>query len=294
MKSAGFYIFFVFNYIITLLPLRVLYLLSDFFFILIYYITGYRRRVVEQNLRNAFPEKSPEELKKIEIGFYKHLCDIIVETLKAVHMSPEEISKRFYAGELSDLETLYREGRDIVTLCSHYNNWEWFSATQMATPYKIITIYKPLINKYFDRFILSLRTKYGVTATPMQNILRELVRSRKENVRTMSGFIADQTPPRGDNSYWTTFLNQETGFFRGAEKIAVKYDMPVIFVNIVKVRRGYYKLEHKVITEHPKGEAPDYIISCYAEMLEEVIRSKPEYWLWSHRRWKYKKPIGNA
>ncbi len=209
-------------------------------------------------------------------------------------MSPGEISKRFNAGELSAIEASYREGRDIVTLCSHYNNWEWFSALQMASTYKIVTIYKPLNNKFFDKFILSLRTKYGVTATPMQNILRELVKSRQENVRTMSGFIADQSPQRGDKSYWTTFLNQETGFFRGAEKIAVKYDLPVVFVNIVKVRRGYYKLVFKVITEHPKEEAPDFITSRYAELLEEVIRSKPEYWLWSHRRWKYKKPLENA
>jgi KDO2-lipid IV(A) lauroyltransferase len=294
MKRAGFYIFFVFNYIITLLPLRVLYLLSDFFYIVIYYIAGYRRRVVEQNLRNAFPEKSPEELRKIEKGFYRHLCDIIVETLKITHMSPEEISRRFNPGDISAVERLYREGRDIVALCSHYNNWEWYAAIQLATSHKITTIYKPLTNKYFDRFILGLRTKYGVTATPMQNILRELVRFRQENVRTMSGFIADQTPPRGDKSYWTTFLNQETGFFRGAEKIAVKYDMPVVFVNIVKVRRGYYTLVYKVITEHPKDEAPDYITSRYAELLEEVIRSKPEFWLWSHRRWKYKKNLENG
>ncbi|MDZ7635739.1 MAG: hypothetical protein U5L72_15410 [Bacteroidales bacterium] len=160
-----------------------------------YHVLGYRRRVVEQNLRNAFPEKSPEALKEIETGFYRHLCDIIVETLKAEHMSPKEISRRFNAGVLSDLDHLYREGRDIVALCSHYNNWEWFSATQLATSYKIITIYKPLKNKYFDQFLLGLRTKYGVTATPMQNIIRDLVKSRNENVRTMSGFIADQTPP---------------------------------------------------------------------------------------------------
>jgi len=242
MKRTGFYIFLSFNYLITLLPLRVLYLLSDLFYVVIYYFIGYRRRVVEKNLRNAFPEKSPVELQKIEKGFYRHLCDIIVETLKITHMSPEAISRRFDTGDTSVVDRLYREGRDIVALCSHYNNWEWYAAIQLAMSHKILTIYKPLTNKYFDRFILGLRTKYGVTATPMQNILRELVRYRKENVRTMSGFIADQTPPPGDNAYWTTFLNQETGFFRGAEKIAVKYDIPVILVNIVKVRRGYYKL----------------------------------------------------
>lgn len=293
MKRAGFYVFFLFAYIITLLPFRVLYLLSDLIFIVIYHLIGYRREVVEKNLKNTFPEKSPEELNMIGRGFYRHLCDLIVETLKIMHMSPADISRRFDTGVLAQYDYLYREGKDIVALCGHYNNWEWFSAIQISTSFKIITIYKPLKNKYFDRYILNLRTKYGTTATPMQNILRELVRYRKENIRTISGFLADQTPPQDENAYWTTFLNQETGFFRGAEKIAVKYDMPVIFVYPVKIRRGYYKLETKVIAEHPKDEAPEYITSRYSEILEELIRSKPEYWLWSHRRWKYKRPLKN-
>jgi len=293
MKRAGFYIFFLFAYIITLLPFRVLYLLSDVIYILIYHLIGYRREVVEKNLKNAFPDKSPEELNMIGKGFYRHLCDLIVETLKIMQMSPAAISRRFDTGTLSQFDYLYREGRDIVALCGHYNNWEWFSAIQISASFQIITIYKPLKNRYFDRFILNLRTKYGTIATPMQNILRELVRCRKENIRTISGFLADQTPPPDENAYWTTFLNQETGFFRGAEKIAVKYDMPVIFVYPVKTGRGYYKLEAKVISEHPKDEAPDYITSRYSEILEELIRSKPEYWLWSHRRWKHKRPLKN-
>jgi len=293
MKRAGFYIFFVFAYIITLLPFRVLYLLSDVIYILIYHLIGYRREVVEKNLKNAFPDKSPEELNMIGKGFYRHLCDLIVETLKIMQMSPAAISRRFDTGTLSQFDYLYREGKDIVALCGHYNNWEWFAAIQISASFQIITIYKPLKNRYFDRFILNLRTKYGTIATPMQNILRELVRCRKENIRTISGFLADQTPPPDENAYWTTFLNQETGFFRGAEKIAVKYDMPVIFVYPVKTGRGYYKLEAKVISEHPKDEAPDQITSRYSEILEELIRSKPEYWLWSHRRWKHKRPLKN-
>jgi KDO2-lipid IV(A) lauroyltransferase len=163
----------------------------------------------------------------------------------------------------------------------------------MDVPYKVITIYKPLKNKYFDQFIFKLRSKYGLVVTPMHQIIRDLVKCRSENVRTLSGFVGDQTPPPNENAYWTTFLNQETGFYRGAEKVALKYDMAVIFMNIVKVKRGYYNIECKLMTEQPREEAPDSIISRYAEMLEEVIREKPEYWLWSHRRWKHKKPVKN-
>jgi KDO2-lipid IV(A) lauroyltransferase len=293
MKAIGFYIFFVINYLITLLPLRVLYLFSDLFYLVLYYLAGYRRKVVAANLRNAFPEKSEAERKKIECRFYRHLCDLFVETLKATHMSPEQISRRFAVRDLSGVDRMYREGKSVIALCSHYNNWEWFSAVPLITPFRILTVYKPLKNKYFDQFILNLRTKFGILASPMQNILRDLVKFRNEKILTMSGFIADQTPPPDEYAYWTTFLNQETGFFRGAGKLAVKYDMPVIFVNITKMKRGYYEVAFELMTEHPGKEAPDFITSRYAEMLEAVIREKPEYWLWSHRRWKHKKPFKN-
>jgi len=291
MKAIGFYIFFGINYLITLLPLRVLYLFSDFFYLVMYYIAGYRRKVVAANLRNAFPEKSEAERKEIERRFYKHLCDLFVETLKITHMSPGQISRRIIVRDLSGVDRLYSEGKSLIALTSHYNNWEWFSAVPLVIPYKVLSIYKPLTNKYFDQFILSLRTKFGMLVSPMQNILRDLIKYRNEKILTISGFIADQTPPPDEHAYWTTFLNQETGFFRGAEKLAVKYDIPVIFVNTTKIKRGYYEVAFEIITDHPVKEAPGFITSRYAEMLEGVIKEKPEYWLWSHRRWKYKKPL---
>ncbi len=208
-------------------------------------------------------------------------------------MSPGQISRRFAVRDLAGVDRLYREGRSVIGLCSHYNNWEWFSAVQLVTPFRVLTVYKPLKNEYFDQFILKLRTKFGTWASPMQNILRDLLKFRNEKILTMSGFIADQTPPPDEHAYWTTFLNQETGFFRGAEKLAVKYDMPVIFVSIAKIKRGYYEVAFELMTDHPGKEAPDFITSRYAELLEAVIREKPEYWLWSHRRWKYKKPVKN-
>jgi len=291
MKAAGYYFFFGINYLITLLPLRVLYLFSDLFYLVMYYVAGYRRKVVAANLRNSFPEKSEAERKEIERRFYKHLCDLIVETLKVTHMSPGQISRRLIVRDLSGVDRLYSEGKSLIALTSHYNNWEWFSAVPLVIPYKVLSIYKPLTNKYFDQFILSLRTKFGMLVSPMQNILRDLIKYRNEKILTISGFIADQTPPPDEHAYWTTFLNQETGFFRGAEKLAVKYDIPVIFVNTTKIKRGYYEVAFEIITDHPVKEAPGFITSRYAEMLEGVIKEKPEYWLWSHRRWKYKKPL---
>jgi len=293
MKGFAFYIFYGINYLITLLPLPVLYLSSDFFYLILYYIAGYRRKVVATNLRNSFPEKSEAERKIIERRFYRHISDLFVEALKATHLSPKQISKRFKVRDWTLAERLCREGKDAIFVCSHYNNWEWASSLTITSPYTGFTVYKPLKNKYFDRFIFNLRTKYGVIASPMQRILRDLVTFRKKNIRTGTAFIADQTPPLNENVYWTTFLNQDTDFYRGAEKVAIMLDMPVIYLNVIKVKRGYYEVEIKLITEHPREEKPDFITARTVEILEEIIRDKPEYWLWSHRRWKHKKPVVN-
>lgn len=293
MNRVGYFIFVALSYTITLLPMRALHLLSDMLWPLFYHVVRYRRKVVEMNLRNAFPEKSPEERKKIAKRFYRHLTDLIVETLKAMHMTTEQIRKRFVVPDTAIPDRFFSEGRDVVALASHYNNWEWYSSLQMSAKHKVITIYKPLKNNDFDRFLRKIRERFGMQTTPMNHIVRDLVRYRSEKILTMSGFIGDQTPPPYDNACWTTFLNQDTGFYRGAEKIAVKYDMPVIMMNIVKRKRGFYELEYSIISEHPRSEEPNAIITRYAERLEKIISDKPEYWLWSHRRWKHKRPVKN-
>lgn len=292
MKGILFYIFYLFCYIITLLPLRVLYLLSDLIFLFLYYFPSYRRAIVAKNLRNSFPEKSEDELKIIARRYYRHMSDLIIETLKIMHMSKKEISKRFRVNNMALLDRLYGEDRDIICACSHYNNWEWMSSMPLAMPFKVLAIYKPLANKYFDRYLYNLRARYDAEPAPMHNILRSLVRYRKENRRTISAFISDQTPPGGDKSvYWTKFLNQETSFFTGTEKVAAKLNIVVIFVHIKKIKRGYYEADPILISENPRDEAPGAITEKYIRLMEEMIKEKPEYWLWSHRRWKHKRPV---
>lgn len=293
MKQIGYYIFFVFAWLITLLPLRILYLFSDLVYFLVYNIFHYRREVVAKNLKSSFPEKSADELDKIARRFYRHLSDLFIESLKALHMSPRQISRRFTTGDLPLFERLYDDGKDIVALTSHYNNWEWLSSVQLVTRHRAISIYKPLKDKNFDQLMLKLRTKYGVFPIPIHRTMRDLTMFRNQNVRTLSAFIADQTPASAEHSFWTTFLNQDTDFFRGPEKIAVKFNMAVIFVHIKKIRRGYYEAACRLITENACEEEPDFITSRYVELLEDIIREKPEYWLWSHRRWKHKSPMNN-
>lgn len=246
---------------------------------------------MEENLRNSFPEKSAEELKSIEKKFYRHLADLLVEILKLTHMSKKESLKRMKISNLELLERLYNEGRDVVAVIGHFNNWEWLKSFIFHTKYQSVSIYKPLQDKRFDNFLLGLRKREGMILTPMSLILREIIEARKTNRRSIYAFITDQTPTKGDIKYWTTFLNQDTPVYLGVEKIAIKYDMAVVFFNVKKIKRGFYSYSPELLFEHSAG-LPEYAITeRHVRKLEEMIRENPEYWIWSHRRWKHKKPL---
>jgi Kdo2-lipid IVA lauroyltransferase/acyltransferase len=290
MGAIGFYIFYAINWVVTLLPMRILYVFSDFLYIILYYVISYRRKVVAENLRNSFPEKSAGELKTIEKKFYRHLADLMIEILKLTHMSREQSLNRMKITNVELLERLYDEGRDVIAVIGHYNNWEWLKSLIFHTKFQTVSIYKPLQDKRFDRFLLGLRGREGMILTPMSLIIREILEAKKNNRKSIYSFITDQTPPRGDIKYWTTFLNQDTPVYLGVEKIASKYDMAVVFFNVTKVKRGYYSYCPELLFEHTKGLPEHEITEKHVRRLEEIIREKPEYWIWSHRRWKHKKP----
>jgi len=243
MDSIGYYLFYPIYSLINLLPLRVLYLLSDFLFLILYYFPSYRRNIVEANLKNAFPEKSEKERKDIEKRFYKHLADMFVETFKVKSLSRKELEKRFTYTGLEIVNRLYDEKRDIIAVLGHYNNWELSVLMRERMKSKAFVIYKPLRNKNFDRLINSQRTRFGLGITPMSMVIKEILRARKDNINTISMFLADQSPPRNEIQYWTTFLNQDTAVYTGAEKIARKYNMAVVFLHIRKIKRGHYNME---------------------------------------------------
>lgn len=291
--AIGFYIFYCINWIVTLLPLPVLYIFSDFLYLLLYYFPSYRRKIVASNLLNSFPEKTPEELKIIEKKFYRHMADLFIETFKLSHMSKSELSRRFTVSNVELIEKLFDEKRDIIAVLGHYNNWEWLAIFPTRTRYKAVSIYKPLQNKYFDKFINHLRSQHGMVLTPMSSIIREIINDKKSNINTISAFLSDQTPVRSEIKYWTTFLNQDTPVYLGSEKIASKYDMAVVFFNIQKIKRGYYNLNIELLHEYTKG-LPEYqVTESHIRRLEEIVIKAPEYWIWSHRRWKHKRPQAN-
>jgi len=294
MRAIVYYIFYGINWVFTLLPLSVLYVFSDFIYLVLYYFPSYRRKVVADNLKNSFPEKSVQEIKCIEKKFYKHLADLFIETFKLTHMSKEQLMKRFTVSNLEIIDKLLEEKRDTIAVLGHYNNWEWLTALPLYTKYKAVSIYKPLQNKFFDRFINNLRSKNGMVLTPMSNIIREIINDRKNNINTISAFISDQTPIKTENKFWTTFLNQDTPIYMGTEKVASKYDMAIVFFHIQKIRRGYYNLNIELLFNHTAGLPEHFITETHVKRLEEIIREKPEFWIWSHRRWKHKKPVDNV
>ncbi len=287
MGAFLYYLFFGITWLITLLPLRILYILSDFIFLLLYFFPSYRRKIVMENLVNSFPEKTHEEIKVIAKKFYRHLSDIFVETFKIMHMQEKEQKRRFTYSNLEVIDRLREEKRDIVGLLGHYNNWEWPTMLPEYMKYKSVIIYKPLQNKYFDRFMNRQRSKDGMILTPMSHVLREIIKYRQKKINTLSIFISDQTPAKKDIKFRMPFLNQDTPVFTGAEKIAVRYDMAVVFFNIQKIKRGYYNLDVELLFEHASGLPQHTITKAFNRRLEEIIREKPEYWIWSHRRWKY-------
>jgi KDO2-lipid IV(A) lauroyltransferase len=290
MGTVGYYIFYGINWIITLFPIRILYISSDILFLFLYYFPSYRKKIVAENLRNSFPEKSTKEIALIARKFYRHLADLFIETLKLTHLSNNQLKKRMTVSNPELIEGLYDAGRDVAVVHSHYNNWEWLGVCYpLYTRYRTVSIYKPVQNSLFDRFVNNLRKRNNAGLAPMNMIVRKIIENQSKNIRTLYGFMADQTPAKALIEYYTEFLNQETPVFLGIEKIAAKYDMSVVFFNVQKVRRGYYNVIVELLFESTR-DLPKYkVTEAHVKRLEEIIRQRPENWIWTHKRWKYKK-----
>lgn len=278
-------------WLLALLPFRVLYVLSDGFCFLMHHIVHYRRRVVRNNLRNAFPEKSEAELREIERKFYRYICDYMLEEVKMLRMSFKELCHRMeYDNKEEFLAMIERHG-GIVLLIPHYANFEWIigMGAIMQEGDIPVQIYKPLHNRYMDAMFKRIRARFGGYNVPKHSTAREIIRLCRDNKRVAVGMITDQSPNINEAHHWTTFLNQDTGFMDGAERIAKLMDFPVFYCELKKQRRGYCRVEFDLITETPKETADGEITELFARRLEQTIRREPAYWFWSHKRWKLKR-----
>lgn len=290
MGAIGFYIGLPFIYLISIIPFPLFYGVSDFFFVLLYYIIGYRKKVVYQNLKNSFPEKTHEELKTIERKFYRYLCDLFLETFKTLTISKKEaINRCAFTQQTTDLfNKLNDEKKSCIIVMGHYGNWEWAGNTfSLLLKQQLYVIYHPLTNKQFNNLMYKMRTRFGNKLYAMREVMREMIKNRNEINAT--AFIADQTPPP-EGAYWTTFLNQDTPVFVGTEKIAQKLNYPIVYVTVSRPKRGHYLVNAEILVNEPKSTKEGEISELHTRRLEEDIKKQPEIWLWSHRRWKHKRP----
>jgi Kdo2-lipid IVA lauroyltransferase/acyltransferase len=291
MSLALFRIFELISWIIALLPLRIQYLIADLLWIVITYIVRYRRKVVTENLKNAFPEKSLREISKIRRKFYRHFADLIIESNALQSLSSARLKERCKITNPELLDQYYAQGRSVILVLGHYGNWEWLSSVPLWVQAPCITIYKPLNNKFMGDFINRLRSRFGIKTVPMQHIYRELTTLKHYNIPSISFFLADQSPTKSQIRYWATFLNQPTGVFLGTEKMAIKLNAVIVFLKMNKVKRGYYEITFVSLFDDLTGIDDHTITLTHLKALEEEINAKPEFWLWSHRRWKHKPDV---
>lgn len=289
MKKIGFYIFVIKAWLFSLLPFWLLYRLSDFLFLIIYFLVRYRRKVVSKNLKNSFPDKTESERKHIERKFYRNLCDLIVEFIKIQHITPEVFKKRLVITNPEILSELSQKKKSVFLSVGHCGNWDWFGKSiAFHTDHRTFAIYKELSNKDFDRYMKKNRTHFGVPEMIESKLAyKQLLLARQtSNAVVLAG---DQTPGGKELDYWTIFLNQDTPFFNGIDKMARSLDYAVLFFDLKRVKRGYYEATITPVTLSPKETKTNEITETYVRLLEKAILNSPDNWLWSHRRWKHKR-----
>lgn len=278
----------LFILIIGIIPFFLIYGLADLVGFVLFRVTGYRRQVVEQNLRESFPEQSDAGIQKLMAGSYKNLADVLVEGLKAFTMTRKQIRSRHKVLNPEVSEAYYKAGKSVIGTPCHYGNWEWGSMSgSLQLSHRYVVMYKPLANKWIDRYVRWSRAKYGgqlVSIFKTAKIFRD-----KHDKTTIFIMAADQSPSNASKAIWVDFLGRQTAFLHGPEFYAKKYNLPVVFVDIQRKKRGFYELTLEVIADNPKELPPGEITQRYARKLEEAILNKPENWLWSHRRWKHEK-----
>jgi len=273
---------------ISLLPFPILYVISDILAFLMYYVVGYRKKVVMENLRNSFPGKSERERIAIAKKFYHHLCDLALESVKMFTISEEDARKRMVYIDAHIPNKYFAEGRSLICPMAHYASWELVALTvDQAIDHQGCAIYKPLTNEYFDKKMLISREKYGLKMIHMNKVKRQFEKMKTDLTATF--FLIDQAPSYHSNPHWMNFLNQETGVLVGTERYAKDYNYPVVYLNVQKPRRGYYTCRFVDVFGDPRATKEGEITEKVTQLLESYIIEKPEFWLWSHKRWKRKK-----
>ena len=289
MQLIAYILIYPFLYLTSLLPFRLLYLVSDLVYVIVYYIIGYRKSTVRNNLELVFPDKSDGERRNIEKKFYRHLCDMFLEMIKSISISEKQLVKRFVFRNTEELKRLESMNKSVIVMYGHYASYEWSVVVVNHISFKGYGIYKPLKNKYFDGLIKGIRSKYNTTLISSYEAVSSIVNSEKEGIKSMTAFLSDQSPKTRSRYHWTTFMGQKVPCFTGAERLAKKLDLSVTYLKINKVKRGYYEAEYVPLADNAKDYNDYEITDKFTRALEAQIYEAPEYYLWTHKRWKHTK-----
>lgn len=290
-RNIGYSLLYALLFLLALLPLPILYIVSDVLYIIVYYVIKYRRKVVRENMQKVYPDMSQKERLSLERNFYKHFTDYMVETIKLLHISDKEMRRRMEFVDADVVDRYTTQGRSVMLLLGHYGNWEWIPSLTMwcAQPQGIQAgqIYRPLRNKWFDQFFIRLRGRFGSQCIAKNDTFRNLLKCKREGRVSLTGFIADQTPSPRNIHHWVDFLGRPTPVLTGFETIARKLDMAVVYIDVEVVKRGYYRATFRLLEDNPAA-CPEFdITNRYNAAMEQTIRRAPHAWLWTHKRWKW-------
>lgn len=288
MQFIIYILIYPFLWLISILSFRLLYVFSDGLYILIFKVFGYRKKVVVSNLKLVFPEKNDNEIAAITKKFYHHLCDMMVEALKSLTITEAEMKKRFTFTNIELLKDLETQGRSVALMCGHYGSWEWIFILQSHIKNKSYAVYKRIENKYFDKLIKGIRAKYNSELITTKEVIPTLLKTKFDNQKFICGFVSDQAAKPWKALHWAKFMDHRVPMHTGAEMLAKRLDLAVVFFSVKRLKRGYYETTFETITETPK-EFKDYeITDIFFRLVEKQIYEAPEYYLWTHKRWKSK------
>lgn len=288
MQAVVFWLAYPLLWLISILPFPLFYLVSDVVYFIVYYLIGYRKKTVTNNLKLVFPEKSTEEIIKIRKKFYSHMCDMFLEMIKSISISEEELKKRFVYTNLKELRRIEKLDKSIMLMCGHYASFEWLFALQLHDlKHSAFGIYKKIRNPGFDKLINNIRRRFGAELIQNSKASLRIANNQKEGIRGAYAMIADQSPRTSSYKFWTDFMGKKVPFYTGSERIATEFDMVVLYLHVEKVKRGHYKASLINISDNPAETKNNQITLDYIQHLEKQIREKPEFYLWTHKRWKH-------
>lgn len=292
MQRLVFYIVYPFIWLLSIAPFPVLYLISDFFYFITFYIVGYRKELVLNNLKKAFPDKTEKEILSIRRKFYQHFIDLLMEMIKSFTISEKQIKKRYIFKNIADIEEVLKRGKSAIAIGSHYANWEWIISVNLHTVIPSFATYTHLSNSFLENKIKKTRERFGIYMILTKNTIQNIENRHNQNKIGFYGLLSDQSPEVGKAYYWSDFLGVRVPIHTGAEMLAKKYDYNFINIEVTKVKRGFYEVEFELIAENPRDFKDYQLTDIFLKKLEKQIRKKPEYYFWTHNRFKHegKKP----